>query len=84
MIKSLECELQSSSAALAAANDELQRYRSKANQLQGIVESAERTRQEQHRGIKKHASNMQEAQATITRLTSRTGEPQPLTTILLC
>ena len=73
MVKSLECELQSSSSALTAANDDVQRYRSKANQLQGIVESAERTRQEQHRGIKKHASNMQEAQATITRLTSRTG-----------
>ena len=75
MVKSLECELQSSSAALAAANDDVQKYRSKANHLHGIVESAERTRQEQHRGLKKHASNMQEAQATITRLTSRTGKP---------
>lgn len=70
----MESELQSSSAALKEANDDMARYRSKANHLQGIVESAERTRQQQQRGIKKQASNMQEAQATITRLTSKTGK----------
>ena len=73
MVKSLEAELQSSSDALREANDDVSRYRSKANQLQGIVESAERTRQQQQRGMKKHSGDMEEAQATITRLTSRTG-----------
>ena len=73
MVKSLETELQSSSAALKVTNEEASRYRSKANQLQGIVESAERTRQQQQKGIKKQATSMQEAQATITRLTSRNG-----------
>ena len=74
MVKSLESELQSSSAALKDANDDVSSYRSKANQLQGIVESAERTRQQQQRGIKKQSTNMEEAQATITRLTSRVSK----------
>ena len=74
MVSSLESELQSSTSALKEANEEASRYRSKANQLQGIVESAERTRQQQQKGIKKQATSMQEAQATITRLTSRNGE----------
>jgi chromosome segregation ATPase len=77
MVSSLESELQSSTSALKAANEEAARYRSKANQLQGIVESAERTRQQQQKGIKKQATSMQEAHATITRLTSRNGE-QPV------
>lgn len=74
MVKSLESELQSSSSALTAANDDVKRYRSKANQLQAIVESAERTRQQQERGIKKQTNSVQEAHVTITKLTSRTGE----------
>ena len=74
MVSSLESELQSSTSALKAANDEASRYRAKANHLQGIVESAERTRQQQQKGLKKQATNMQEAQATITRLTSRNSK----------
>lgn len=74
MVKSLESELMNSNAALTAANEDVSRYRSKANQLQGIVESAERTRQQQQKGIKKQVNNMQEAQATITKLTSKTGK----------
>ena len=74
MVSSLESELQSSTSALKTANEEASKYRSKANQLQGIVESAERTRQQQQKGIKKQATNVQEAQANITRLTSRNGK----------
>lgn len=74
MVSSLESELKSSTSALKEANEEASRYRSKANQLQGIVESAERTQQQQQKGIKKQVTSMQEAQATITRLTSRNSE----------
>lgn len=73
-MNSLESELQRSTAALKVANEEASKYRSKANQLQGIVESAERTRQQQQKGLKKQATSMQEAQATITTLTSRNSE----------
>lgn len=74
MMKSLESELQSSSTALTAANDDVKRYRSKANQLQAILESAERTRQQQDKGIKKQANSVQEAHTTIAKLNSRNGE----------
>lgn len=74
MVKSLESELQSSISALTAANNDVKRYQSKANQLQTIAESAERTRHQQERGIKKQSNRVQEAHVTITKLNSRTGE----------
>ena len=83
MVKSLESELQSSSSALTAANDNVKRYQSKANQLQAIVESAERTRQQQDRGIKKETNKVQEARVTITKLNSRTSESLISSTKLL-
>lgn len=71
MVKSLETELQSSTSALATANTEASKYRSKVTQLQGLMESSERTRQEHEREVKRQASQTHEARAGMTSLTSR-------------
>jgi len=49
------------------------RYRSKVSQLQGLLEAGERARQEQEKGMRRHASQTQEAQASVTSLTGRMG-----------
>ena len=49
------------------------RYRSKVSQLQGLLEAGERARHEQEKGMRRHASRTQEAQASATSLAGRMG-----------
>lgn len=74
MVRSLEAELQSSTSALASANAEVGKYRSRVSQLQGLVEASERTRQEQERNIRRHASHAHESHASATSLAAKISE----------
>ena len=73
MIKSLEAELQSSSSSLSTVNAEVSRYRSKAAQLQGLLDSMEKSRQTEQSDKKKQASNVSEAKLNISKLNSKIG-----------
>ncbi len=61
LIKSLEAELHSSSTSLSTANAEVSRHRSKANQLQALLDSAEKSRHTEQQGRKKQVSDVSEA-----------------------
>lgn len=71
MIKSLEVELQRSSSSLSAANSEVSRYRSKATQLQALLDSVEKSRQTVQLDRKKQASDVSEAKLNVSRLNSK-------------
>ncbi len=71
MIKSLETELQSSSASLSTANADVTRYRSKVTQLQALLESAEKSRQTEQLTRKKQVSDVSEAKLNVSRLNSK-------------
>lgn len=73
LISSLETELENSTQALSAANLELVEHRSKVSQLQALVEASERTRQEQQKGIRTQAADVQAAQSTVASLNSKIG-----------
>ena len=74
MVKSLEGELQESSAALSSASTELARSRARCSQLQGLLEGAERGRAEQQAGVRREAGRRDEERASIAALRSRVGE----------
>ncbi len=71
MIKSLEAELQSSSASLSNANADVARYRSKVTQLQALLDSAEKSRQTEQLSRKKQVSDVSEAKLNVSRLNSK-------------
>ena len=73
MIKSLEAELQSSSSSLSAVNAEVSRYRSKAAQLQSVLDSMEKSRQTEQLDRKKQVSDVSEAKLNISKLNSKIG-----------
>ncbi len=64
MIKSLEAE-QSSSTSLSTANAEVSRHRSSANQLQALLDSAEKSRHTEQQDRKKQVSDVSEANIKI-------------------
>lgn len=74
LMSSLEGELESSTQALSTANAELVRQRGKVTHLQALVEASERTRQEQQKGIRTQAADVQTAQSTVASLNSKIGE----------
>ncbi len=57
MIKSLEADLHSSSTFLSTANAEVSRHRSSANQLQTLLDSAEKSRRTEQQDRKKQLSD---------------------------
>ncbi len=65
MIKSLEAQLQSSSTSLSTANAEVSRHRSSANQLQALLDSAEKSRHAEQQDRKKQVSDISEANGKI-------------------
>ncbi len=65
MIKSLEAELQSSSNSLSTANAEVSRHRSSSNQLQALLDSAEKSRHTELQDRKKQVSDVSEANSKI-------------------
>ncbi len=65
MIKSLEAELHSSSTSLSTANAEVSRHRSSANQLQALLDSAEKSRHTELQDMKKQLSYVSEANSKI-------------------
>ncbi len=73
MIKSLEAELHSSSTSLSTANAEVSRHRSKANQLQALLDSAEKLRHTEQQDRKKLVSDVSEAKLSISRLNGKIG-----------
>ena len=73
MIKSLEAELQSSSTSLSTANAEVSRHRCRANQLQALLDSAEKSRHTEQRDRKKQVSDVSEAKLSVSRLNSKIG-----------
>ncbi len=65
MIKSLEAQLQSSSTSLSTANAEVSHHRSSANQLQALLDSAEKSRHTEQQDMKKQVSVVSEANSKI-------------------
>ncbi len=65
MIKSLEAELHSSSTSLSTANAEVSRHRSRANQLQALLDSAEKSRHTEQENRKKQVSDVSKANIKI-------------------
>ena len=65
MIKSLEAELHSSSTSLSTANAEVSRHRSSANQLQALLNSAEKSRHTEQQDRKKQMSDVSKANIKI-------------------
>ena len=74
LLVSMETELENSTKALSAANSELVLQRGKASQLQALVESSERTRQEQQKGLRSQAADVQSVQSAMAALNSKIGE----------
>ena len=70
----LEEELRSSTAALTASTTELGKHRSRAAQLQALVDAGERSRQEQEQGLRRQAATSQESQASVVAANARIGE----------
>ena len=70
----LEEALHSSTTALTANSAELERYRTRVTQLQGIVDASERARQEQEQGLRRQAVTNQESQACMATANARIGE----------
>ena len=73
-INRLEEELRSSTVALTASTTELGKYRTKATQLQGLVDASERTRQEQEQGLRRQAAASHESQASVATANARIGK----------
>ena len=65
MIKSLEAELHSSSTSLSTANAEVSRHRSSANQLQALLDSAEKSRHTEQEDRMKQVSDVSLANSKI-------------------
>ncbi len=65
MIKSLEAQLQSSNTSLSTAIAEVSRHRSSANQLQALLDSAEKSRHTELQDMKKQVSVVSEANSKI-------------------
>ncbi len=65
MIKSLEAELHCSSTSLSTANAEVSRHRSRVNQLQALLDSAEKSRHTEQEDRKKQMSDVSLANSKI-------------------
>lgn len=74
LLTSTESELGNSTQALSTTNVELIHQRSKVTNLQVLVESSERTRQEQHKGMKTRVADVETAQSTIFSLNNKISE----------
>ena len=72
----LEEELRSSTAALTASTTELGKHRSRAAQLQALVDAGERSRQEQEQGLRRQAATSQESQASVVAANARIAQLQ--------
>ena len=74
LLTTTESELANSTKALSTTNVELVHQRSKVTNLQVLVETSERTRQEQQKGMKSRAADVEVAQSTISSLNNKISE----------